>query len=57
LVLRLVETQTDRRARSVDVPEIAHPSGLRDIAALGLTLAEAKQLLGRVQQVVTVYTP
>jgi hypothetical protein len=57
LVLRLVETQTDRRARSVDVPGIARPSDLRDIVALGLTLAEAKQLLGRVQQVVTVYTP
>jgi hypothetical protein len=39
------------------VPEIARPSDLRDIVALGLTLAEAKQLLGRVQQVVTVYTP
>jgi hypothetical protein len=39
------------------VPEIAHPSDLRDIVALGLTLAEATQLLGRVQQVVTVYTP
>jgi len=57
LVLRLVETQADSRARSVDVPGIARPRDLRDSATLGLTLAEAKRLLARVQQVVTVYTP
>jgi len=57
LVLRLVETQTDSRARSVDVPEVARLRGLRDIAALVLTLAGAKRLLARAQQVVPVYTP
>jgi len=57
LVLRLVETQTDSRARSVGVPGIAPPSDLRDIATLGLTLAGAKRLLARAQQVVPVYTP
>ena len=45
MVLRLVETQTDSRARSVDVPEVARLRGLRDIAALVLTLAGAKRLL------------
>src|SRR5919202_4743863 len=56
-VLRLVETGTGNRAQgnraqSVDVMEISRPDGLRDLASLGLTLAEAKQLLARVQQAV-----
>ena len=51
-VLRLVETGTDNRAQSVEVMEISRPNGLRDIASLGLTLPEAKQLLARVQQAV-----
>ena len=33
----------------VDIMEIGKPDGLGDIADLGLTLAEAKQLLARVQ--------
>jgi len=49
LVLRLVETCTDSKTRSVDVLEISRPGDLRDIANLGLTLPEAKQLLARVQ--------
>ena len=51
-VLQLVETGTDSRTRSVDVLEISRPNDLGDIANLGLTLAEAKQLLARVQQAV-----
>ena len=51
-MLRLVETGTDSRARSVDVLEISRPTDLGDIANLGLTLPEAKQLLARVQQAV-----
>ena len=51
-VLQLVETGTDSRARSVQVLEISRPNGLGDIANLGLTLPEAKQLLARVQQAV-----
>src|SRR4051812_43113581 len=51
-VLRLVETGTDTRARSVDVMEISRPNDLRDLASLGLTLSEAKRLLARVQQAV-----
>jgi hypothetical protein len=51
-VLQLVETGTDGRARSVDVMEISRPNDLRDMASLGLTLPEAKQLLARVQQAV-----
>src|SRR3954453_23551791 len=48
----LVETGADGRTRSVEVLEISRPNGLRDIASLGLTLPEAKQLLARVQQAV-----
>ena len=52
-VVRLVETGTDRSpARGVDVLEIGRPNDLGDIANLGLTLPEAKQLLARVQQTV-----
>ena len=49
LVLRLVETRTDCKTRSVDVLEISRPGDIRNIANLGLTLPEAKQLLARVQ--------
>ncbi len=55
LVLRLVETGADRseaRGRGIDVLELDRPRNLRDIANLGLTLPEAKQLLTRVQQAV-----
>src|SRR5271166_1091083 len=51
-VLQLVETGTDSRSRSVDVMEISRPNDLGDIANLGLTLPEAKQVLARVQQAV-----
>jgi len=51
-VLQLVETGVDGRARSVEVLEISRPNDLGDIANLGLTLPEAKQLLARVQQAV-----
>ncbi len=55
LVLQLVETGADRcdaRGRGIDVLELDQPRDLRDIANLGLTLPEAKQLLTRVQQAV-----
>ncbi len=52
LVLQLVETGAESLTRSIDVMEISRPSDLRDIANLGLTLLEAKQLLARVQQAV-----
>ena len=51
-VLRLVELGPDSGPRSVDLIEIDRPAGLADIANLGLTLAEAKQLLARAQQAV-----
>jgi hypothetical protein len=51
-VLRLVETETDGPSRDVDVMDIARRGAVGDIANLGLTLPEAKQLLARVQQVV-----
>ncbi len=55
LVLQLVETGADRsetRGRGIDVLELDRPRNLRDIANLGLTLPEAKQLLARVQKAV-----
>jgi hypothetical protein len=51
-VLRLVEMGTEDPTRGTDVLEISRPSDLRNITDLGLTLAEAKLLLARVQQAV-----
>jgi hypothetical protein len=53
-ILRLVEMRTDARSRqrSTDLMEIARTDGLTDIAELGLTLTEAKQLLAKLQQAV-----
>ncbi len=48
--LRLVGTGIDGQSRSFDVMPISGPDGLCEIANLGLTLAEAKQLLVQVQQ-------
>ena len=50
LVLRLVETGIDGSSRSVDVLEIVGRSDPGDIAALGVTLSQGKQLLGLLQQ-------
>ncbi len=55
LVLQLVETgagKSETRGRGIDVLELDRPGDLRDIADLGLTLSEAKQLLACVQQAV-----
>jgi hypothetical protein len=51
-VLRLVETGDDARSRSADLMEICRPEGLREIADLGLSLPEAKQLLTSLQKAV-----
>jgi hypothetical protein len=48
--LRLVGTEIDGQSRSCKVMAISRPDGLGEIAAWGLTLAEAKQLLVQVQQ-------
>ena len=40
-VLRLVGTESDSVTRGVDLIELHRPSGLVDIANLGLTLPEA----------------
>ena len=47
--LCLVGTGIDGQSRSVDVMAISRPDGLGGIANLGLTLAEAKQLLVQIQ--------
>jgi hypothetical protein len=52
--LRLVGAGIDGQSRSSDVMAISRPDGLGDIAALGLTLAEAKRLLAQIQQEVVV---
>jgi len=44
-VLRLVETGVDGSSQSVDVMAIDRPGDLGGIAALGLTLAQGKQLV------------
>ena len=51
-VLRLVETGADAPSRNADLMEICRPEGLGEIADLGLTLAEAKQLLTSIQRAV-----
>jgi hypothetical protein len=51
-VLRLVETGVDGPARIIDVMGIRLLGALGDIANLGLTLADAKQILACLQQVV-----
>ena len=48
--LRLVVMGIDGQSRSFDVMAISRPDGLGDIANLGITLSEAKQLLVQVQQ-------
>ena len=49
-MLRLVKTGAEGEGPCTDIMEIHRPGDLRDIADLGLTLAEAKRLLARVQQ-------
>ena len=49
-MLRLVGMGHDGQSRSFDVMEISRPDDLGDIADLGMTLSEAKQLLGQVQR-------
>ena len=51
-VLRLVETGIDSPPRVIDVMDIKPLGDLGDIAKLGLTLSEAKQILARLQQAV-----
>src|SRR3954452_12450542 len=51
-VLRLVETGVDGASHSVDVMVIDRPGDLGDIAALGLTLSQGKQLVALVQQAI-----
>jgi hypothetical protein len=49
-IVRLVETGAGGDHRSMDVMEIARPGDLSDIASLGLSLAEAKQVLAAIQR-------
>ena len=51
-VLRLVETGIDGPARVIDVQDIRPLGGLGEIGKLGLTLAEAKQIVAHLQQTV-----
>jgi hypothetical protein len=49
-ILRLVEISAMGEGQAQDVMEIDRPGGLGDIAALGLTLSETKQLLAALQR-------
>jgi hypothetical protein len=49
-IVKVVKAGAEGDGRCVDVMEIDRPDDLRDIADLGLTLAEAKRLLASVQQ-------
>ena len=49
-IVRLVKVGVEGETRSSDVMAFERPDGLRTMADLGLTLAEAKQLLAAVQQ-------
>jgi hypothetical protein len=51
-VLRLIETGMPSGVAGVDAMEISRRDGASNIADLGLTLSEAKQLLARVQQAI-----
>jgi hypothetical protein len=55
--LRLVGAGMDGQPRSCDVMVISRPDGLGEIADLGITLAEAKQLLVQVQRQVVADQP
>jgi hypothetical protein len=49
-IVRLVSLGADGAEHSTDVLQIAKPGDLTDLASLGLTLAEGKQLLAGLQQ-------
>ena len=49
-IVKVVKTGAEGDGPCVDVMEIDRPDDLRDVADLGLTLAEAKRLLASVQQ-------
>ncbi|MDO9712748.1 hypothetical protein [Paracraurococcus lichenis] len=49
-IVRLVGVEADGTEHSTDVLHIPRPDTLADLASLGLTLAESKQLLAGVQQ-------
>ena len=49
-IVRLVSLGADGAEHSIDVLRIAKPGDLTDLASLGLTLAEGKQLLAGLQQ-------
>ena len=49
-MLRLVKIGAEGEGSCTDIVEMRRPDNLRDIASLGLTLAEAKRLLAGVQR-------
>ena len=51
-IVRLVSLGTDGAEHSTDVLRITRPSDLTDLASLGLTLADSKQLLAGLQQAI-----
>jgi len=53
-MLRLVKIGVEGEGPCTDIMEISRPDDLRNIADLGLTLAEAKRLLAGVQREIVV---
>jgi hypothetical protein len=53
-ILRLVKTGSEVEDPGTDLMEISRPDGLGDIANLGLTRSEAKELLANVQREIAV---
>ncbi len=49
-IVKLVSIGAEGEEHSTDVMRIARPDDLADLAALGLTLAEGKQILAGVQR-------
>ena len=49
-IVKLVSIGAEGEEHSTDVMRIARPDDLTDLASLGLTLAEGKQLLAGVQR-------
>ena len=49
-IVRLVSVGAEGEEHSADVPQMARPGDLTDLASLGLSMAEGKQLLAGLQQ-------
>ena len=56
-IVKLVSIGAEGEEHSTDVMRIARPDDLADLAALGLSLAEGKQILAGVQREIVAAQP